>query len=112
MDPLAGGARGGHGDAHRLGVGLAERRRTGKGDELATLGAASRSLPGRWEPVGHIDGHFLPYYLFMHLWVKAGTAELWLRLPSAPAIGVAVWFLVDLGRRPHHVRGAASRRWG
>ncbi|MBB5784025.1 glycosyltransferase family 39 protein [Nonomuraea jabiensis] len=69
------------------------------GDELATISAASRSLSGMWELARHIDGHFLPYYLFMHLWVKAGTAELWLRLPSAVGIGVAAWFLVDLGRR-------------
>ncbi|WP_308250606.1 glycosyltransferase family 39 protein [Nonomuraea rhizosphaerae] len=71
------------------------------GDELATISAASRSLPGLWELSQHIDGHFLPYYLFMQLWVQGGTAELWLRLPSAIAIGVAAWFLVDLGRRLH-----------
>jgi mannosyltransferase len=74
------------------------------GDELATISAASRSLPGMWELAQHIDGHFLPYYLFMHFWIKAGTAELWLRLPSALAIGVAAWFLADLGRRLHSVR--------
>ncbi|MFF4621494.1 glycosyltransferase family 39 protein [Nonomuraea jabiensis] len=74
------------------------------GDELATISAASRSLSGMWELARHIDGHFLPYYLFMHLWIKAGTAELWLRLPSAVGIGVAAWFLVDLGRRLHSTR--------
>ncbi|MER6514285.1 glycosyltransferase family 39 protein [Nonomuraea sp. NPDC001636] len=74
------------------------------GDELATISAASRSLAGLWELARNIDGHFLPYYLFMHFWVKAGTAELWLRLPSAVAIGVAAWFLADLGRRLHSVR--------
>ncbi|MFI7129796.1 glycosyltransferase family 39 protein [Nonomuraea sp. NPDC050153] len=74
------------------------------GDELATISAASRSLSGMWELARHIDGHFLPYYLFMHFWVKAGTAELWLRLPSAVGIGVAAWFLVDLGRRLHSTR--------
>ncbi|MEV4397448.1 glycosyltransferase family 39 protein [Nonomuraea sp. NPDC049607] len=74
------------------------------GDELATISAASRSLPGLWELAQNIDGHFLPYYLFMHFWVKAGTAELWLRFPSAVAIGVAAWFLADLGRRLHSVR--------
>ncbi|WP_228010366.1 glycosyltransferase family 39 protein [Nonomuraea phyllanthi] len=74
------------------------------GDELATISAASRSLPDMWELARHIDGHFLPYYLFMHVWVKAGTAELWLRLPSAVGIGVAAWFLADLGRRLHSVR--------
>ncbi|MEV4890721.1 glycosyltransferase family 39 protein [Nonomuraea sp. NPDC055795] len=71
------------------------------GDELATVSAARRSISGLWELSQHIDGHFLPYYVFMHLWVKLGTAELWLRLPSALAIGVAAWFLTDLGRRLH-----------
>ncbi|MFB4272782.1 glycosyltransferase family 39 protein [Nonomuraea sp. GTA35] len=74
------------------------------GDELATISAASRSLSGMFELARHIDGHFLPYYLFMHFWAKAGTSELWLRLPSAVAIGVAAWFLVDLGRRLHSTR--------
>ncbi|TDD26257.1 hypothetical protein E1294_01245 [Nonomuraea diastatica] len=74
------------------------------GDELATVSAASRSLSGMWELAQHIDGHFLPYYLFMHFWVKADTAELWLRFPSAVAIAVAAWFLADLGRRLHSVR--------
>jgi mannosyltransferase len=74
------------------------------GDELATISAASRSLSGMWELARHIDGHFLPYYLFMHFWGKLGTAELWLRLPSAVAIAVAAWFLVDLGRRLHSAR--------
>ncbi|GAA2387279.1 hypothetical protein GCM10010404_50230 [Nonomuraea africana] len=74
------------------------------GDELATLSAARRSIAGMWELAQHIDGHFLPYYLFMHFWVKAGTAELWLRLPSALAIGVAAAFLVCLGRRVHSLR--------
>jgi mannosyltransferase len=78
------------------------------GDELATISAASRSLSGMWELARHIDGHFLPYYLFMHLWVKAGTAELWLRLPSAVGIAVAAWFLVDLGRRLHSTRAGVS----
>ncbi|GAA3563804.1 hypothetical protein GCM10022419_050700 [Nonomuraea rosea] len=74
------------------------------GDELATISAASRSLSGMWELARHIDGHFLPYYLFMHFWGKLGTAELWLRLPSAVAIAVTAWFLVDLGRRLHSTR--------
>ncbi|MET8988938.1 glycosyltransferase family 39 protein [Nonomuraea wenchangensis] len=74
------------------------------GDELATLSAARRSLAGMWELALNIDGHFLPYYLFMHFWTMAGTAELWLRLPSALAIGVAAWLLTDLGRRLSSVR--------
>ncbi|MFE3451111.1 hypothetical protein ACFXJ8_19530 [Nonomuraea sp. NPDC059194] len=71
------------------------------GDELATLSAARRDIPGMWELAQHIDGHFLPYYLFMHFWTMLGESELWLRLPSAVAIGVAAAFLVALGRRLH-----------
>lgn len=74
------------------------------GDEIAAISAASRSLSGMFELARHIDGHFFPYYLFMHVWTMVGTAELWLRLPSAVAIGVAAWLLTDLGRRLHSVR--------
>jgi mannosyltransferase len=78
------------------------------GDELATISAASRSLPELWELAQHIDGHFLPYYVFMHFWAMAGTAELWLRLPSALAIAVAAGLLVTLGRRLHSTRAGVT----
>ncbi|MEV0588917.1 glycosyltransferase family 39 protein [Nonomuraea sp. NPDC050310] len=69
------------------------------GDELATLSAARRSVSGLWTLAQHIDGHFLPYYLFMHLWQFAGESVLWLRLPSILAVAVAAGLLTDLGRR-------------
>lgn len=78
------------------------------GDELATVSAATRSLAGLWELAHHIDGHFLPYYLFMHVWTLPGTAELWLRLPAALAIGVAAFLLADLGRRLHSTRAGVT----
>jgi mannosyltransferase len=68
-------------------------------DEVATYSAVSRSLSGLWVLTQHIDGHFLPYYLLMHVWATVGDAEWWLRLPSAIAIGVAAGLLTDLGRR-------------
>ncbi|MEV7806417.1 glycosyltransferase family 39 protein [Microbispora sp. NPDC088329] len=69
-------------------------------DEVATYGAAvARPLSGLWELVQRIDGHFLPYYLLIHVWSWLGEAEWWLRLPSALAAGVAAGFLADLGRR-------------
>jgi mannosyltransferase len=68
-------------------------------DELATLSAARRSAAGLWELAQHIDGHFLPYYAFMHLWLEFGQAEWWMRLPSALATGVATALIADLGRR-------------
>lgn len=74
------------------------------GDELATLSASLRSIDGLVELSQNIDGHFLPYYLFMHFWVRLGTAELWIRLPSALAMAVAAGLLGDLGRRLHSAR--------
>ncbi|MEU4831766.1 glycosyltransferase family 39 protein [Streptosporangium sp. NPDC023615] len=68
-------------------------------DELATLSAARRSAGGLWELALHIDGHFLPYYAFMHLWLEFGQAEWWMRLPSALAAGAATALIADLGRR-------------
>ncbi|MBB4942205.1 mannosyltransferase [Streptosporangium album] len=68
-------------------------------DEMATLSAARRSATGLWELAQHVDGHFLPYYAFMHLWLEFGQAQWWLRLPSAIATGVAVALITDLGRR-------------
>ncbi len=78
------------------------------GDEIATISAATRSLSGLWELAQHIDGHFLPYYVFMHFWAMVSTAELWLRLPSALAIAVAAGFLVELGRRLHSTRAGLT----
>ncbi|MEV4527911.1 glycosyltransferase family 39 protein [Streptosporangium sp. NPDC049304] len=69
------------------------------GDELATLSAARRGAGGLWELAQHIDGHFLPYYGFMHLWLEFGQAEWWMRLPSALATGAATALIADLGRR-------------
>ncbi|MBD3146052.1 glycosyltransferase family 39 protein [Microbispora camponoti] len=69
-------------------------------DEVATYSAAvARPLSGLWGLVQQIDGHFLPYYLLIHVWSWLGEAEWWLRLPSALAAGVAAGFLADLGRR-------------
>ncbi|WP_196468783.1 hypothetical protein [Planomonospora sp. ID91781] len=56
---------------------------------------------GLWELAQHIDGHFLPYYAFMHLWLEFGQAEWWMRLPSALATGAAAVLVADLGRRLH-----------
>ncbi|MFI7455204.1 glycosyltransferase family 39 protein [Nonomuraea sp. NPDC049714] len=78
------------------------------GDEIATISAATRSLSGLWELAQHIDGHFLPYYVFIHFWAMVSTAELWLRLPSALAIAVGAGFLVELGRRLHSTRAGLT----
>ena len=69
------------------------------GGQLATLSATGRGAGGLWELAQHIDGHFLPYYGFMHLWLEFGQAEWWMRLPSALATGAATALIADLGRR-------------
>src|SRR5690349_2896363 len=48
-------------------------------DEVATYSAAvARPLSGLWGLVQQIDGHFLPYYLLIHVWSWLGEAEWWL----------------------------------
>jgi hypothetical protein len=47
----------------------------------------------------HIDVMFLPYYLFMHVWILPGEALWWLRLPSLIAAAATVAALVLLARR-------------
>ncbi len=73
-------------------------------DELATYSAARRSFGDLWILGQHIDGHFLPYYAFMHVWLEAGQSVWWLRLPAVIATGVATALVVDLGRRIHSLR--------
>lgn len=73
-------------------------------DELATYSAARRSLGDLWILGQHIDGHFLPYYTFMHAWLEAGQSVWWLRLPAVIATGVAAGLIADLGRRIHSLR--------
>ncbi|GII89222.1 hypothetical protein Ssi03_72120 [Sphaerisporangium siamense] len=67
-------------------------------DELATLGAVT-SLDTLWETLRQRDAVFLPYYLLMYVWTRLGTADWWVRLPSALAVAAATGLLTDLGRR-------------
>jgi mannosyltransferase len=68
-------------------------------DELATLTAARlpvRDLFGQW---GRTDPVHVPYYLFMHGWVRLfGASEVALRMPSALAVGVAAALIAVLGQ--------------
>jgi mannosyltransferase len=73
-------------------------------DEAATLSAASRPLPELWAMVHNIDAVHGLYYLLMHCWLAIlPTAlhpdELFLRLPSTLAVGVAAAGVVVLGKQ-------------
>ncbi|MEV6980294.1 glycosyltransferase family 39 protein [Sphaerisporangium sp. NPDC051017] len=67
-------------------------------DELATVGSVS-SLDVLWDTLRQRDAVFLPYYVLMYLWTRLGTADWWVRLPSALAVAAATGLLTDLGRR-------------
>ncbi|MEW9551115.1 glycosyltransferase family 39 protein [Nonomuraea sp. NPDC050783] len=69
------------------------------GDELATLKAVT-SFDTLVETLRRRDIVFLPYYLLMYGWTRlGGTADWWVRLPSALGMAVATGMLADLGRR-------------
>ncbi|MFF0310703.1 glycosyltransferase family 39 protein [Streptosporangium sp. NPDC004379] len=72
-------------------------------DELATAQTVT-SWDTLWETLRERDAVFLPYYLLMYVWSRAGTADWWLRLPSALAVAAATGLLADLGRRLGGVR--------
>jgi hypothetical protein len=47
----------------------------------------------------HVDVMFLPYYLFMHLWLNISQAMWWMRLPSLLVGAATVEAVVLLARR-------------
>ncbi|GII80894.1 hypothetical protein Sru01_58760 [Sphaerisporangium rufum] len=67
-------------------------------DELATA-QTTASWDTLWNTIQTRDAVFLPYYLLMYVWSRAGAADWWLRLPSALAVAAATVLLADLGRR-------------
>ena len=69
-------------------------------DELATVSAATRSLPDLVRLCTHVDGVHAAYYLVMHFWtVLFGTSPLAVRLPSALAMATAGGITAVLGER-------------
>ena len=67
-------------------------------DEVATISAATRSVPELLHMLTKIDAVHGTYYLFMHFWLGGfGISEFALRFPSAVAVSLtalAVWHLV------------------
>lgn len=69
-------------------------------DELATNGAATLSWRALWQLSKSVDIVLLPYYAFMHVWVRVvGDSDLILRVPSAIAVTAAVGLTALIGAR-------------
>jgi mannosyltransferase len=70
------------------------------GDEAASVMSAERPLPTLFRMLGNVDAVHGTYYLFLHFWVQAfGASPLSVRLPSALAVGAAVFGVVLLAER-------------
>lgn len=70
------------------------------GDEAASIMSAERPLPSLFVMLGNVDAVHGTYYLFLHFWVGAfGASPLSVRLPSALAVGAAVFGVVLLAER-------------
>jgi mannosyltransferase len=72
-------------------------------DEVITVERSSLSLPGILSDLLDTRNHMPLYFLGMHLWLKGGTGEFWVRFPSVvwAVLGVAVTVRLgaDLGGR-------------
>ena len=68
-------------------------------DEAATWANSTQSLSKIFRNSSHVDVMFLPYYLFMHLWLEVSHSVWWMRLPSLATGAVAVAALGLLARR-------------
>ncbi|CAN5673978.1 glycosyltransferase family 39 protein [soil metagenome] len=69
-------------------------------DEAATISAASRPVSELWAMLHNIDAVHGLYYLLMHCWLAIFPAtELFLRLPSTLAVGLAAAGVVVLAKQ-------------
>ena len=68
-------------------------------DEIATWISSIQPVSNLVANSSHIDVVFLPYYLFMHLWLTVSWSAWWMRLPSLLAGAAAVAALVVLAER-------------
>ncbi len=70
------------------------------GDEAASIMSAERPLPSLFVMLGNVDAVHGTYYVFLHFWIDAfGASPLSVRLPSALAVGAAVFGVVLLAER-------------
>ena len=69
-------------------------------DEAATISASTRSVPELWRLIHNIDAVHGLYYLAMHGWFAVFPAtELWSRLSSCLAVGLAAAGVVVVGKQ-------------
>ena len=69
-------------------------------DEAATWSTARMRVSSIFDFTLHTrDAVFLPYYLFMHVWLGASQQLWWVRLPSLVAAVATTWALTSLARR-------------
>ena len=68
-------------------------------DEVYTLVTAGRPLPSMVALLEQRDAGLSVYYLLMHAWLGPGSADWWMRLPSALATVAAVLLTAAVARR-------------
>src|SRR3954452_14312354 len=68
-------------------------------DEATTFTVATRSVHQILAVLGNIDLVHGAYYLLMHVWMLPGAGEVWMRVPSVLAMGVAAGATAALGTR-------------
>jgi mannosyltransferase len=68
-------------------------------DEAATFTVATRPVRQILAVLGNIDVVHGAYYLFQHFWLRPGGGEVWMRVPSVLAMGVAAGATAALGVR-------------
>ncbi len=70
------------------------------GDEAASIMSAERPLPTLFRMLGNVDAVHGTYYFLLHFWIQAfGASPLSVRMPSALAVGAAVFGVVLLAER-------------
>lgn len=68
-------------------------------DEAATYTVVTRPVHEILTTLGNIDAVHGAYYLGLHLWMLPGGGEVWMRVPSVLAMGVAAGATAALGTR-------------
>jgi mannosyltransferase len=69
-------------------------------DEFATWSAATRTIPQILDLGKHIDGVTVPYYLFLHYWIRLfGDSPVAMRIPSVLAMAATAGVVALLARR-------------
>lgn len=68
-------------------------------DETATFTVVTRPVRQILAMLGNIDAVHSVYYLLLHVWMLPGGGEVWMRVPSVLAMGVAAGAVAALATR-------------